>query len=52
MERGNYSDVAFMLHAVFPRPEGPPSRLIESAWNFLPEIQRIPGYMSWDVKRK
>jgi hypothetical protein len=52
MSHGNYHDVAFILRAVFPRPEGPPSRLIESAWNYLPEIERIPGDGAWDVKRK
>ena len=51
MQHGNYSDVAFMLYAVFPHPEGPPSRLIESTWNHLPEIERIPGYTAWDIKR-
>ena len=42
MHHGHYDDVAFMLHAVFPRPEGPPSRLIERAWDFMPEIERRP----------
>ena len=28
MDRGHYRSVACMLHAIFPRPEGPPSRLI------------------------
>jgi hypothetical protein len=28
IDRGRYGDVAFTLHALFPRPEGPPSRLI------------------------
>ena len=34
--------MAFMLHPVFPRPEGPPSRLIEQASDFMPEIERRP----------
>ncbi len=29
MNHGHYRDVAFVLHAVFPRPDGPPSLLIE-----------------------
>jgi hypothetical protein len=44
--------VALVLHALFPRPEGPPRALIESAWNHLPHIERIPGYKAWDIKRK
>jgi hypothetical protein len=52
MSRGNFRDVALLLHTLFPRLEGPPRRLIESAWNHLPEIKRIPGYMAWDIKRK
>jgi hypothetical protein len=52
MCRGNYSDVALMLHALFPRLEGSARGLIESAWNHLPEIERVPGYMAWDIKRK
>ena len=52
MCHGNYSDVALLLHALFPRLEGPPRELIESAWNHLPEIKRIPGYMAWDINRK
>ena len=42
MDRGHYRSVACMLHAVFPRPEGPPSRLIERVWDFMPEI-RLAG---------
>lgn len=49
--RGHHTDVAFILHAIFPRPEGPPSRLIESAWDHIPEIERVGGHLSWDVKR-
>jgi hypothetical protein len=52
MTRGNYSDVALLLHALFARLDGPPRGLIESAWNHLPEITRVPGYNSWDIKRK
>ena len=52
MCHGNYADVALLLHALFPRCEGPPRWLIESAWNHLPEIERIPGYRAWDIKRK
>ena len=53
MDRGHYRSVACMLHAIFPRPEGPPSRLIERAWNFMPEIRRTPGvYRGWDIARK
>jgi hypothetical protein len=53
MQHGQYEDVAFMLHAVFPRPDGPPSRLIERAWDYLPEIERVPGeYLGWDIVRK
>ena len=51
MSHGHYSDVALVLHALFPRLEGPPRRLIESAWTHLPEIERIPGYRAWDIKR-
>jgi hypothetical protein len=53
MHQGHYPDMAFMLHAVFPRPEGPPSRLIESAWDFMPEIERSPeANFDWDIARK
>ena len=52
MCHGNYSDVALLLHALFPRPEGPSRGLIDSAWNHLPEIERIPGHKAWDIKRK
>jgi hypothetical protein len=52
MSHGNYSDVALLLHALFPRPDGAPRRLIESAWNYFPEIKRIPGFKAWDIKRK
>ncbi len=53
MHHGHYPDVAFMLHAVFPRPEGPPSRLIERAWDFMSEIERRPeAYFGWDIARK
>ncbi|MFO0887956.1 MAG: hypothetical protein U0790_02295 [Isosphaeraceae bacterium] len=53
MHHGQYPDMAFMLHAVFPRPEGPPSRLIERAWDFMPEIERRPGAdFGWDIARK
>ncbi len=53
MDRGQHRSVACMLHAIFPRPEGPPSRLIERAWDFMPEIRRSPGvYRGWDVARK
>lgn len=53
MHRGLFDDVAFILHAVFPRPDGPPSRLIERAWDFMPEIERRPeAYFGWDVARK
>jgi hypothetical protein len=52
MHHGQYPEVAFLLHAVFPRPEGPPSRLIERAWDFLPEIERRPeAYLAWDIAR-
>jgi hypothetical protein len=53
MHYGQFADVAFMLHAVFPRPEGPPSRLIERAWDFMPEIERRPdANYGWDIARK
>jgi hypothetical protein len=52
LHRGHYADVAFLLHAVFLRPEGPPSRLIERVWDHLPEIERLPDeYRGWDVVR-
>jgi hypothetical protein len=49
LHRGHYPDVAFVLHALFPRPEGPPSRLIETAWDHIPEIERVGGYLNWDL---
>jgi hypothetical protein len=53
MHRGSSDNVAFILHAVFPHPEGPPSRLIERAWDFMPEIERRPGaFLGWDIARK
>jgi hypothetical protein len=52
LHRGHFDNVAFVLHAVFPRPIGPPSRLIETAWDHIPEIERVGGYMNWDVRRK
>jgi hypothetical protein len=52
LHRGLYDDVAFVLHAVFPRPAGPASRLIETAWDHIPEIERIGGYMNWDIARR
>jgi hypothetical protein len=51
MDHGQYEQVAFVLHAVFPTPEAPPSRLIERAWDFLPELERCPGGYGWDVAR-
>jgi hypothetical protein len=35
IDRGHYGDVAYTLHALFPRPEGPPSRLIERCWQYI-----------------
>ena len=53
MDHGQYEAVAFMLHAVFPRPDGPPSRLIETAWNDMPEIaRRSKGQYGWDIAGK
>ena len=53
MHRGHASDVAFLLHALFPRPDGPPSRLIERVWDILPEIERRPeAHFGWDVARE
>jgi hypothetical protein len=53
MNRGHYGDVAFILHALFPRPEGPPSRLIERAWDFMPEIERRRELsFGWDIVKK
>jgi hypothetical protein len=52
MSRGLFDNVAFMLHAVYPKPAGRPSGLIEEAWTYMPEIERVPGYPGWDVKRK
>jgi hypothetical protein len=53
MDRGQYRSVACMLRAIFPRPEGPPSRLIETAWNFMPEMaRRSKGQYGWDIARK
>lgn len=53
MHRGHYANVAFILHALFPRPEGPPSRLIEHAWDFMPELERRPAAnFGWDIARK
>ena len=50
MDHGQYEAVAFMLHADFPRPEGPPSRLIETAWNNMPEIaRRSNAQHGWDI---
>jgi len=50
MHHGQYHNIAFMLHALFPRPEGPPSRLIERVWDFMPEIERRPDAdFGWDI---
>ncbi len=35
IDRGHYGDVAFTLPALFPRTEGPPSRLIEGCWQSI-----------------
>ena len=37
IDRGHYGDVAYMLYALFPRPNGPPYRLIEECWQYIPE---------------
>lgn len=51
--RGYYDDVAFMLHAVFPRPEGSPRLLIERIWDHMPEIERRPDAdFGWDIAGK
>ena len=53
MDHGQYDAVAFILHAVFPRPDGPPSRLIETVWNDMPEIaRRSRAEHGWDIARK
>jgi hypothetical protein len=52
VDHGHYDSAAFMLHAVFPRPAGARSALIEQAWDHMPGIERIPGYSSWNVKRR
>ena len=33
--RGHYDAAAFTLYALFPRPGGPPSRLIEDCWQYI-----------------
>jgi hypothetical protein len=35
VERGYYSDLAYSLHALFPRPEGEPHMLIQEAWRYI-----------------
>lgn len=53
MHHGHYLDVAFVLQAIFPRPEGPPSRLIERVWDVMPDLERHPNaYFGWDIARK
>jgi len=37
IEHGQYDSVAYLLHALFPRPDGPPSSLIEQCWRWIPE---------------
>jgi hypothetical protein len=52
VNQGHYDSVAFMLHAVYPKPAGARSALIEAAWTHMPEIERVPGYLAWNVKRR
>ena len=53
MHQGQYADMAFMLHAVAPRPEGTPARLIERAWDIMPEIVRRPeATHGWDIAQR
>ena len=35
IDRGNFDAVAFTLYALFPRPAGPPGRLIEDCWQHI-----------------
>jgi len=35
--KGGYLDIAYSLHALFPRPAGPPCRLLEECWKYVPE---------------
>lgn len=37
IDKGQFPNVAFALLALFPRPEGPPHRLIEDCWKSIPE---------------
>jgi hypothetical protein len=37
IDRGHYDYLAYSLYALFPRPEGPPYRLIEDVWKYIPE---------------
>src|SRR5262249_12055462 len=37
IEKGHYDDIAYIAHALFARPAGPPSLLIESCWGYIPD---------------
>ncbi len=50
--RGHYDDPAYLLHALYPRPEGPPGRLIERIWDHLPDLVRDPyASFGWRVAK-
>jgi hypothetical protein len=37
IQNGLYDDLAYALYAHFPKPEGEPSKLIEEAWQYIPD---------------
>jgi hypothetical protein len=44
IDSGNFDAVAFTLYALFPRPDGPPGRLIEDCWQCI-DVRQVEKCM-------